>query len=198
MTAYSRTAFRAALASLLAVLAMDARAIGLGDLVVRSALGEPLEATVALEGATAKPQAGCIRQAAPAGAGLPALPRATLAIEPEGTAWRVRVRTRAAIHEPATRLRLDAACEGKASASRTYDVLLDPRAPAALMPPMRSVAGDTLASIAAAIYPKRRAVAEAYVAALRSANPALAGLGTGRAHRRRTPRSHSPTCAPSR
>lgn len=176
MTAQSRTAFRAALASLLAVLALEASAIGLGDLVVRSALGEPLDATVALEGATTKPPAGCIRQAAPAGAELPALPRATLAIEPDGAAWRLRVRTRTAIREPATRLRLDAACESNAAASRTYDVLLDPRAPEAPAPPMRSVAGDTLASIAAAIYPNRRAVAEAYVAALRAANPALAGL----------------------
>jgi pilus assembly protein FimV len=176
MTAHSRTAFPAALATLLAAIATDAGAVSLGDLAVRSALGEPLDATVALDGATAKPQAGCIRQAAPAGAELPALPRATLAIEPDGAGWRLRLRTRTAIREPATRLRLDAACEGTASASRTYEVLLDPRAPEAPAPPMRTMPGDTLASIAAAIYPNRRAVAEAYVATLRAANPALAGL----------------------
>jgi len=176
MMAHTRTALRAALASLLAALAMNASAVGLGDFAVHSALGEPLDATVALEGATAKPQAGCIRQAAPAGAGLPEVPRATLAFEPDGAAWRLRVRTRVRVQEPATRLRLDAACDGKAAVSRTYDVLLDPRAPEAPAPPMRSVAGDTLASIAAAIYPKRRAVAEAYVASLRAANPTLAEL----------------------
>jgi outer membrane biosynthesis protein TonB len=78
--------------------------------------------------------------------------------------------------EPAYRLRLDASCEGNAVASRTYDILLDPRAPEIPAPALTSVAGETLASLATAIYPKSRTVREAYMQAIRAANPAVSSL----------------------
>ena len=44
---------------------------------------------------------------------------------------------------------------------------------------LRALPGDTLMGIATAIYPKNRRAREAYLAALREANPPLAGLGPG-------------------
>lgn len=170
-----------ALACLLAAGALPCAAVGLGDLQVHSGLGEPLDATATIEAAAdARPTSRCFRQGRVPAGELPALPRAIFSVEADGAGWRLRVRTRAPVQEPATRLRVDASCEdgGKDATSRTFDLLLDPRAPEPAPPAMQSVAGDTLASIAAAIYPKSRAVREAYVQALRAANPAVQSLGT--------------------
>ena len=130
MTAHALPATRHALASLLTALALPAAADAPGEMRVHSALGEPLDATVSLEGgADAKPRADCFRQARPAGRDLPALPRAIFAVEADGSAWKLRTRTRAAINDLAVRLRLEGACEGQVAPSRDYEVLLDPRAP---------------------------------------------------------------------
>jgi len=180
MTAPTLPSRYRALACLLAAGALPCAAIGLGDLQVHSGLGEPLDATAPIEAAAdARPTARCFRQGRPSEDGLPALPRATFSVEADGAGWRLRVRTRGPVQEPATRLRVDASCEagGKDATSRTFDLLLDPRAPEPAPPAMQSVSGDSLASIAAAIYPKSRAVREAYVQALRAANPAVQSLG---------------------
>ncbi len=180
MTAPTLPALYRALSCLLAAGALPCAAIGLGDLQVHSGLGEPLDATAPIEAAAdARPTARCFRQGRPSEDGLPALPRASFSVEADGAGWRLRIRTRAPVQEPATRLRVDASCEAgsKDATSRTFDLLLDPRAPEPAPPAMQSVAGDTLASIATAIYPKSRAVREAYVQALRAANPSVQTLG---------------------
>lgn len=159
-------------------LAVAASAVPSGDLRVHSFLGEPLDATAPLEAAAGGiPRAECFRQAHPDGAALPSPPRASFRVERDGEAWRLRIRTRAAVGEPALALRVDAGCPGEPVASRTYEILLDPRPAEAPSPPLVTVAGDSLASIAMAIYPRRQAVRDAYVGAIRAANPAVAGLG---------------------
>ena len=181
MTAHTQSCPWRAMAGLarasLLSLALPAVAVGLGDLQVHSSLGEPLDATVALvmaPGTTLRPE--CFSVGRARADGLPGVPRAAFSVEPDGASWRVRIRTRVAIHEPALQLRLKASCEGKDAASRDYEILLDPRPQAGPVPPLRALPGDTLASLASAIYPKRRAVRDAYVRALRAANPALSKL----------------------
>jgi pilus assembly protein FimV len=180
MTAHARSRSRRAASSFACAmawaLALPAAAIGLGDLRVHSALGEPLDATVALVVAPdAKVRAGCFSAAPPMGK-LPGVPSPRFSVESGGTGPRLRIRTRTPVHEPAVQLRLKASCEGNDAASRDYEILLDPRAATAPNPPLRTVSGDTLASLAAAIYPRQRAAREAYLSALRAANPAVAGL----------------------
>ena len=149
-----------------------------GELRIHSFLGEPLDATAPLEAASgAAPRAECFRQARPDGTALPPLPRAAFRVEPDGGGWRLRIRTRAAVGDPALALRIEAGCPGEPAASRSYEILLDPRPAEAPSPPLVTVAGDTLASIATAIYPRRQAVRDAYIGAMRAANPAVAGLG---------------------
>jgi len=159
-------------------LAVAASAMPSGDLRVHSFLGEPLDATAPLEAAAGDvPRAECFRQARPEGTALPSLPRASFRVERDGDAWRLRIRTRAAVSDPVIALRVDTGCPGEQAASRTFEILLDPRPAEAPPPPLVTVAGDTLAAIATAIYPRRQAVRDAYVAAIRAANPVVAGLG---------------------
>ncbi|MCL4690683.1 MAG: tail protein X, partial [Burkholderiales bacterium] len=139
--------------------------------------GQPLEATAPLEAAGGVPRAECFRQARPEGTALPSLPRASFRVERDGGAWRLRIRTRAAVSDPAIVLRVEAGCAGEPVASRAYEILLDPPPAEAPSPPLVTVAGDSLVSIATAIYPRRPAVRDAYVGAIRAANPAVAGLG---------------------
>lgn len=180
MTAHPSPISRRALACLLAGLGLPAGAIGLGELRVHSSLGEPLDATVSLAmPAEAKPRPDCFSLGRLASPELPAISRATFTVEPDGAAWRVRIRTRAIVEEPALRMRLNAACEPQEAASRDYDILVDPRPAEAPAPALRTLAGDTLESLATAIYPKRRAVRDAYVRALQAANPPLAALAPG-------------------
>lgn len=62
MTAHPLPALRQALACVLAGLAGPAAALGLGELQVHSALGDPLDATVKLEAADGTPRPDCFRQ----------------------------------------------------------------------------------------------------------------------------------------
>ncbi|MGE0357475.1 MAG: tail protein X [Burkholderiales bacterium] len=177
MTAHAATALRRTSACFLLCLAAPAGAIGLGEMKVDSFLGEPLEATVALVPAPGTtPRADCFAIGRAAPGALPQVGRASFAVEPAGDGWRLRIRSRSRVHEPAVRLRLDASCEGRDAASRTYEVLLDPRPASAPAPALRTLPGDTLAAIAAAIYPSSPAVRDAYLKALREANPGVAGL----------------------
>lgn len=175
MTAHRFPATRLGLACLCAI-ALPAAAVGLGELRVHSSLGEPLDATVALAEPGPKLRADCFSLGRPRDRALPAVARATFAVEPDGVGSRVRIRTRESLSEPALLLSLNASCEGKEVASRDYTLLLDPRPAEAAAAPFASLPGDTLASLAAAIYPKSPAVQEAYLGALRSANPPLAAL----------------------
>jgi len=182
MTAHATPAGLRTLALFLAGLAVPAAAIGLGELKVHSWLGEPLDATVALAAEPdARPRPDCFSLGRARAGGLPGIARATFAVERDAAAWRVRIRTRAALGDPALHLRLIASCEGRDAASRDYEILLDPRPAERPAPALRSLPGDTVAALAAAIYPKPGAAREGYARALRAANPAVGALGTGEA-----------------
>ena len=178
MIARTLPAFGFALSLAASGLALAASVAPPGELRIHSFLGEPLDATAPIEAVAGDvPRSECFRQVRPDGTTLPSLPRASFRVERDGDAWRLRVRTRAAVGDPAIALRVEAGCPGEPVAARTYEILLDPRPAQAPPPPLVAVAGDTLASIATAIYPRRPAVRDAYVGAIRAANPSVAGLG---------------------
>lgn len=163
-------------------------AVRLGELQVHSALGAALDASIAL-----KPAAGealgpeCFRLGSARSRRLLLDSRATFAVESADSAPRLRIRTSAPIREPALLVRINAACPGGRATTRDYEFLFEPRtaiAPpsaatpaAAREPGFRSLPGDSLASIAAAIYPGNPAAREAYLQALRRDNAAIANLG---------------------
>jgi pilus assembly protein FimV len=192
------------LAAAAMVLALPASGVRLGELRTRSALGEPLDATIALRPARGENLVpGCFRLGSARNTDLLVETGASVAVETEGAATRLRLRTRLPLGEPAIQFRLNAGCPGGRSTTRDYEILLGPRiavpkpatgttaagegaaaAPAsrtsaAAVPgtPLRAMPGDTLASLARAIYPRNAAAREAYERALRAENPALAGLG---------------------
>jgi pilus assembly protein FimV len=105
-------------------------AIGLGDLEVRSSLGEILDASVAIapsEGESVATE--CFALARGAADGTHFITRATLTVEGDGASRRLRIRTFAPVNEPAITLRVNAACpRGGGLVSRDFIVLLDPRA----------------------------------------------------------------------
>lgn len=169
---------------------MPVAAVRLGDLKVHSALGEALDASIALEPAAGEsPGPECFRLGSARSRRLLLDSRATFAVDSAGGAPRLRLRTAAPVNEPALLVRINAACPGGRATTRDYQLLFEPRTaialpsaappPAALREPgFRSLPGDSLASLAAAIYPRDPAVQEAYVQAMRRDNAALAQLGT--------------------
>jgi len=185
------------LAALLAASVSPALALGLGEADLRSALGEPLDLVITI---TAGPEdslsADCFYLPRPLPGGLPTVTRAQFTIE---SGSKLHVRTPQPLNEPAMVLRMHASCPGGGLVAREYPLLLDPRPVSAVAPPvvapvqapraaaakspadagapgLRSIAGDTLAGLAGAVYPRNRRARDAYVAALREANPSLAGL----------------------
>lgn len=191
---------RLLLAALVAAPAPGALALGLGEAELRSALGEPLDLVIHL---TAGPDeslgAECFYLPRPLPGSLPAVSRAQFSIE---AGPKLRVRTPQPLDEPAMVLRMHASCPGGGLVAREYPLLLDPRpvsAPVAPVaqatappapksaaskpsadpgaPALRTLAGDSLSGIASAIYPRDRRAREAYIAAMREANPSLADVG---------------------
>ena len=123
------------------------------------------------------------------------MPRVTsgrVSLERSLLATYLRVRTDTAMTEPALVLGIVASCSGEsAQAHRDYSLLLNPRAAApraasaesqeapSLLPSIATLIariGDTLESIANAIFPGNRAIKESYIQALRDTNPPLAAL----------------------
>ena len=190
------------LAASLAIVAWPAGAIALGEARVASALGEPLDVRIPVTTAPGEAIEGaCFLLAREPGADVPRLGGARLALERSAQGATLRVRSTLPIDEPAFAFGIRVACPGQAGESRRdYSVLLDPR-PAAAQPapatqpnaPTQPTAapaglaaavatliariGDTLESIAHAIFPRNRAAKTAYIAALRDSNPPLASLG---------------------
>lgn len=183
------------LAALLAASVSPALALGLAA-DPHSALGEPLDLVITI---TAGPEdslsADCFYLPRPLPGGLPTVTRAQFTIE---SGSKLHVRTPQPLNEPAMVLRMHASCPGGGLVAREYPLLLDPRPVSAVAPPvvapvqapraaaakspadagapgLRSIAGDTLAGLAGAVYPRNRRARDAYVAALREANPSLAG-----------------------
>lgn len=101
----------------------SAAAIGLGDISVRSYLGQPLHATVTLLGTTPKTAADCFSIDASPGSIAPPL-RAQLSIEQSGGRTLLHIRTPRPVNDPIVEFVLAADCEARLQ--RDYVVLLDP------------------------------------------------------------------------
>lgn len=108
--------------------AASTAALGLGDITVRSHLGEPLHATVTLLGAPAETTAACFSLEASEDGIVPP-PRAQLNIEQSGGQALLHIRTLQPVNDPVAQFVLVSGCE--VSLRREYVVLLDPPAPVA-------------------------------------------------------------------
>lgn len=106
-----------------------AAALGLGELNVRSFLGQPLHATVAVLDGGADLPADCFKLEAGTGAIAPP-PRAELSLQRSGDQAVLHIRTRQSIHDPIAQFVLAADCETRLQ--REYVILLDPPDPARL------------------------------------------------------------------
>lgn len=165
--------------------------MALGEPVVRSAVGEPLDASFPVTLAPGESMSpSCFSLVRDAGAPVPQLTAAVLSIERSAGSARLRIRSQAAVQDPAVSLSVRASCAGLAADyRRDFALTLDPRGkaqPAAARAPVTPMAiaatliariGDTLESIARAIFPDSRPARESYIVAMREANPALASLG---------------------
>jgi hypothetical protein len=103
----------------------SAAALGLGELNVRSYLGQPLHATVTLTGATPNTTADCFSLDSSATAIAP-LVRTKLSIEQSGSRTVLHIRTPQAINDPVAQFVLVSECETRLK--RDYVILLDPPA----------------------------------------------------------------------
>lgn len=105
--------------------AASAAALGLGDISVRSHLGQPLHATVTLLGASAETTAACFSLDASED-GIAPPPRAQLNIQQSGGQTLLHIRTLQPLNDPVAQFVLVSDCE--VSLRRDYVVLLDPPA----------------------------------------------------------------------
>lgn len=101
----------------------SAAALGLGDVSVRSHLGQPLHAVIPLMGVTPAITTDCLSIANSPG-GIAPLPRTELRIEQAGGQALLHIRTAQSVNDPVTQFVLSADCE--AHLQREYAVLLDP------------------------------------------------------------------------
>ena len=110
----------------------------MGDISVRSSLGQPLRATVALLDATADTTANCFSIAASADSIAPPL-RAKLSIERTDGQAHLLIRTTSSVNDPVVQFVLTSDCEVRLQ--REYVILLDP--PAVTAPPLGEPAATT-------------------------------------------------------
>ncbi len=103
----------------------SATALGLGEIGVRSGLGQPLHVTVRLLGVTPDTTADCFSLDAGADSIAPPL-RAKLSLQRAGDATLLHIRTPQPINDPITQFVLSSDCETRLQ--REYVVLLDPPA----------------------------------------------------------------------
>ncbi|WP_212757244.1 hypothetical protein [Usitatibacter rugosus] len=189
-----RTFEAVAVALLAGALALPAGAQTLGDLELRSAPGEPLDATVALGSANGAPvTAECLFLSRGAAEDGPFITRAQVAVFDEGGERYARFRSDQPVQDRNARLRIVVRCPGQPHvAYREYRDLFEPRvasAPSPVAAPVATAApigdttglqvrnGDSMASIAALLLPRKPSAQRAYVQAMREANPSIAGLG---------------------
>lgn len=102
-----------------------AAALGLGEISVRSHLGQPLHATVPILGATPNTSAECFSLGASTGNISPPQ-HAQLSVEQSGKQTFLHIRTIQPIHDPVAQFELVSDCESRLQ--REYAVLLDPPA----------------------------------------------------------------------
>jgi hypothetical protein len=124
------------------IYAGSAVAIGLGDISVRSYLGQPLHATVTLMGAAPGTAADCFSLDSSSGSIAPP-PHAQFSIEKSGGLTLLHIRTPRPVNDPIVQFVLAADCEGHLQ--RDYVVLLDPPvevAPASVPETPRAASGE--------------------------------------------------------
>ena len=182
----SRHPLIALFAASLALVSPQAGAVSLGEVEVRSALGENLDVRIPVTiGKDESIEPSCFSLSAGEVSSIPRLAAARISIERSARGAQLRIRSSRPVDEPALMLGIAASCPGQASEyQRDYSLLLDPKPwPKVALTPMSIAAtliariGDTLESIANAIFPRNRSARSSYIAALRESNPPLAGLG---------------------
>ncbi len=125
MRNHRKPVLRKVVLAVLAIWGASAYAAGLGPVRVQSGLGQPLQASVPIYGSDAdEVTTSCIKTSLeqPDGTVLHAAVRA--AVERNGNAIRLLLRTRQPVNEPAVTLRLTVSCG--TSIERSYQILLDP------------------------------------------------------------------------
>ncbi len=127
----------------------SAVALGLGDISVRSNLGQPLHATVALLGATPTTSADCFSLSASPASITPPL-HAKLSLEKTAGQTLLHIRTTEAVYDPIAQFVLVSDCESRLQ--REYAVLLDP--PTASVAPAVSDDAPTKQAAAAPTTPR--------------------------------------------
>lgn len=159
---------------------IGAGAVGLGDLRLRSALGEPLRAEISLSVAAGESvDRTCLRVGLQAGEddGLPWVPAPHFDLQRQAGGYRLLVTTAAPLLEPAARLGVRVDC-GSAQILRLYTVVPDLPPAAPKLPPAGRdeslwtlAPGETPESLAEALYPDNPAMRRRFLAQLRRLNP---------------------------
>ena len=175
------------LAAGFASFAPESGAIALGDAQVRSALGENLDVRIPVtmeRGESIEPS--CFTLAREPATEIPRPGAASISIERSAQGTMLRIRSSASVSEPALMLGIIAACPGLASQyRRDYSILVGQRlaavagpsaAPLSIVATLIARVGDTLESIASAIFPSNRGIKKSYIEALRASNPPLASI----------------------
>jgi hypothetical protein len=186
----------------LATLSSSAHAVGLGNLDIRSYLGEPLNLRIGvITQANEEIDTNCFAVInAPGSEANVGRRDVRLTLVDTRNSRYLEVRGTNAFNEPIGRLSIRAGCQADSGVVRDYSLLLDPApllAPAVVnrepapsatpSTPTQSASkrsdsswtvydGDTLSSLARGIHPGSPSRQAQYIAALRSLNPALAGL----------------------
>lgn len=112
-------------ASICMIFSPFALALGLGNIDVQSSLGEPLRATIKIEGATQAIDSSCFRLMRSSDQYAPIALSASMAIRQDGLGnTQLLLKSRQALHDPIVQLTLVADCENQIS--REYVLLLDP------------------------------------------------------------------------
>lgn len=168
-------------------------AIGLGEIHLHSAIGESLRAEIPLISTAGSPiETACFTLSPITGSDLPVVTSASLRLIRNSTGYRLLIVGRKPITEPVFMLSVRANCG--VDLQRDYVLMPEPpissnelaapeapvRSPIASIPQARiwhSKAGDTLDSIAEALAAGNPAQQRRTLAALRRANPELAGEG---------------------
>ncbi|MCB1961269.1 MAG: hypothetical protein KDE68_12220 [Rhodocyclaceae bacterium] len=185
----------------LACLPAVTHAIGFGEVVSQSAIGEPFRAEIQLHGVRPGEDAGCLRITPGASTdGIPNLSNARVSIRQTNGGSRAVVTHSAPVSDPILRLTLQETCS--AQLRRTYTLLLPMRAeivapttsaPAPRIdPPGRTLGRDALGgtwtlteaaslnTLARGLYPDSRRDRTAFVKATRQANASDPGIRSAR------------------
>ncbi len=166
--------------SLLLVLAPATQALTLGDITVRSALGQPLDAVVPMRlGNGEALTSGCVIPETQ-GADLRPVPGASIST-PQAThagAYELRVTSAAALYEPMYELQIKVECPGAAMLVRQYVLMLD--LPGALTAAAMASAAESTATAPA---PPAREASRTALPKAATRRPVATGIDVGTRYR---------------